>query len=286
MRLGVLASGNLGYSVFKHLIKRNEVAFVMTDKNSLEIINFCNDYKHPIFTGNPRNGKSQGFLIDKNIDVLISINYLFLIEEDLIRLPNKLAFNIHGSLLPKYRGRTPHVWAIINNEKEAGITAHIIDRGCDTGDIIEQISVPINYNDTGAMILEKYQKLYVPLIDSVLEKIKNDSIQLVPQENHKSSYFGKRSPKDGKIDWNWQKERIRNWVRAQSNPYPGAFSFYKSQQFIIDEIEFSDFAFNYEMPNGLILSNRPLLIKTPNGVVEIKKIRDNQPSFEVDQILK
>ncbi|WP_010228323.1 methionyl-tRNA formyltransferase [Gillisia marina] len=286
MRIGVLASGNLGYSVFKDLIKKNEVVFVMTDKKSFDIINFCKDYNFPNFVGNPRNGKSNEFLIEKKIDVLISINYLYLIEENLIKLPKKLAFNIHGSLLPKYRGRTPHVWSIINNDKETGITAHVIDKGCDTGDIIEQISVPINYNDTGAMILEKYNKLYVPLIDSVLEKIKNDSISLVPQENNKSSYFGKRSPEDGKIDWNWQKERIRNWVRAQSNPYPGAFSFYKSQQFIIDEIEYSDFAFDYEMTNGLILSHSPLLIKTPNGVVEIIKIRDNKPSFEVEQILK
>ncbi len=286
MKLGVLASGNLGYLVLKHLIKKNDVVFVMTDKTSLDIINLCKDYNYPILTGNPRIGNSEKFIEGKNIEVLISINYLFIIEEDLINLPKSLAFNIHGSLLPKYRGRTPHVWAIINNEKEAGITAHIIDKGCDTGDIIEQISVPISYNDTGAMILEKYEQLYIPLIDSVLQKIKEDTIQLTSQENQYSTYFGKRSPKDGKIDWNWQKERIRNWIRAQAYPYPGAFSFYEDEKIIIDEIEFSDFAFNYEMSNGLVLSTNPLLIKTPNGVVEIKKIRDNQLNFEVDQILK
>jgi methionyl-tRNA formyltransferase len=286
MRLGVLASGNLGYSVLIHLIKKNEVAFVMTDKNSLEIINLCKDFNYPILTGNPRNGKSQEFVEGKNIEVLISVNYLFIIEEDLIKLPEKLAFNIHGSLLPKYRGRTPHVWAIINNEKETGITAHIIDKGCDTGDIIEQISVPINYKDTGAIILEKYEQLYIPLIDTVLQKIEDDTIQLTPQENKNSTYFGKRSPKDGKIDWNWQRERIRNWIRAQAYPYPGAFSFYDDKKVIIDEIEFKDFAFNYEMSNGLVLSTNPLMIKTPNGVVEIKKIRDNQLDFEIDQILK
>jgi len=258
----------------------------MTDNNSQDIINACNEYNYPIFTGNPRNGKSQKFVEGKNIDVLISINYLFIIEEDLINLPKRLAFNIHGSLLPKYRGRTPHIWAIINNDKEAGITAHIIDKGCDTGDIIEQISVPINYYDTGAEILDKYKQLYIPLIDSVLQKIKDNTIQLISQENQNSTYFGKRSPKDGKIDWNWQKERIRNWIRAQSYPYPGAFSFYNEEKVIIDEIEFKDFGFNYEMTNGLILSNKPLLIKTPNGVVEIKKIRDNRLTFKVGQVLE
>lgn len=286
MRLGVLASGNLGYSVLIHLIEKNEVTFVMTDKNSLEIIDLCKKYSYPIFTGNPRNGKSHGFVEGKNIDVLISVNYLFIIEEDLIKLPTKFAFNIHGSLLPKYRGRTPHVWAIINNEKETGITAHIIDKGCDTGEIIEQVPVTIDYKDTGAMILRKYQQLYIPLIDAVLQKIEDDTIQLTPQENRKSTYFGKRSPEDGKIDWNWQKERIRNWIRAQAYPYPGAFSFYDDKKVIIDEIEYIDFAFNYEMPNGLVLSTKPLIIKTPNGVVEIKKIRDVKLDFEVDKILK
>lgn len=286
MRLGVLTSGNLGYSVLKHLIPKNDIAFVMTDKNSQEIIKLCKDHNFPILTGNPRNGNSKEFVKGKNIEVLISINYLFIIEEDLINLPKKVAFNIHGSLLPKFRGRTPHVWAIINNEKEAGVTAHIIDKGCDTGGIIEQISVPISYNDTGAMILEKYQEFYIPLVDSVLQKIKEDTIQITSQENKNSTYFGKRSPKDGKIDWNWQKERIRNWIRAQAHPYPGAFSFYDDEKIIIDEIEFKDFGFNNEMANGLILSINPLMIKTPNGVIEIKKIRDTQVSFKVDQILK
>ena len=286
MRIGVLASGNLGYSVLKHLIAKNEVPFVMTDKNSKEIINLCKDYNYPVLIGNPRNGNSGEFVQGKTIEVLISINYLFIIEEDLIKLPKKLAFNIHGSLLPKYRGRTPHIWAIINNEKEAGITAHIIDKGCDTGDIIEQITVPISFNDTGAMILEKYKQLYIPLIDSVLQKIEDDTIQLISQKNQNSTYFGKRSPNDGKIDWNWQKERIRNWIRAQAYPYPGAFSYYNNKKVIIDEIEFKDFGFSHVMTNGLVLSTNPLMIKTPNGVVEIKKIRDNQIAFEVDQILK
>lgn len=286
MRLGVLVSGNLGYSVLKYLIKREEVAFVMTDKSSLKIINLCKDLKYPIFIGNPRNGKSQNFIIDKNIEVLISVNYLFIIEKELIELPAKLAFNIHGSLLPKYRGRTPHVWAIINNETETGITAHRIDDGCDTGDIIEQINIPIDKKDTGATILEKYQQFYIPLVDSVLKKIKDDTIQLTPQDDRISTYFGKRSPKDGKIDWNWQKERIRNWVRAQAHPYPGAFSFLEAEKVIIDEIEFMDNSFDYVMPNGLILSVNPVIIKTPNGTVKIKKIRDNQSNFAVGQILK
>ena len=167
MTIGVLCSGRLGLHVLRQLFKRRNVIFVCTDKESFEIKNFCLHNKVPVFVGNPRKGRAFSFLKDFKIEVLISVNYLFLIEEDLINVPEKMAFNIHGSLLPKYRGRTPHVWAIINNEKETGITAHKIEAGCDTGAVLEQIVVPISKTDTGASILNKYELLYFPLIEEV-----------------------------------------------------------------------------------------------------------------------
>jgi len=131
IRLGLLVSGNLGSIALTNLESNHHVIFVMTDKNSVSIIDFCKHKKINYFLGNPRGGKCITFIQSFEIDVLVSVNYLFLIDKDLINFPKKLAFNIHGSLLPKYRGRTPHVWAIINNEKETGITAHRIDEGCD-----------------------------------------------------------------------------------------------------------------------------------------------------------
>ena len=286
MNLGLLASGNLGYIALKHLVVKGQLDFVLTNIDSKEIIQFCKVSDIPIYIGNPRNGRVKEFLSDIEIDVLISVNYLFLIDQSLLQLPKKLAFNIHGSLLPKYRGRTPHVWAIINNEKVTGITAHIIDSGCDTGDIIEQVKVSIKNTDTGADILTKYEALYLPLIDSVLEKVHSQSLITVPQDSSKASFFGKRSPEDGRINWSWQRERIYNWVRAQSYPYPGAFTFYKDEKLIVDRISLVDFAFNNSMPNGLILSLNPLRVKTPNGAIEIKKKRSELYNLQEGEILK
>ena len=274
MRIGLLASGGLGLSVVKHFLSKSGLTFVMTDKKSIEIIELAKEKGVPCFVGNPRNGRSQDFTKDKKIDVLISVNYIFLIQKDLIRLPSKVAFNIHGSLLPKYRGRTPHVWAIINNEVETGITAHLIDKGCDTGDIIEQIKIPIGKGDTGADILKKYSENYIPLVERVMIKIEDGELNLSPQDDLKATFFGKRTPEDGRIDWNWQKERIRNWIRAQAYPYPGAFTFLGSNKIIIDEVVFDERGYEENMPNGLILSKEPFLVKSPNGVIKIKKIRD------------
>jgi methionyl-tRNA formyltransferase len=282
---GILVSGNLGAIVLKNILNTTPVVFVFTDSKSEEIINFCKIKNIPFFVGNPRNGRSQNFLIENKCSVILSINYLFIIEEDVIKHPTKFAVNFHGSLLPKYRGRTPHVWSIINNEQKSGITAHLIDNGCDTGDVIEQIEIEISKTDTGASILNKFNEKYLPLVQNVIQKIENDTISFKPQDHSKATYFGKRTPEDGLIDWNWHKERIFNWVRALSNPYPGAFSFMNGTKIIIDQVSFSDIGFNDDFENGTILQTSPLSVKCPNGVIQIDTLREKHANFEIGQIL-
>lgn len=286
MKIGLLISGSLGMAVLRHLFSEKNIVFVMTDKNSSEIISFCQDNNLEVFLGNPRNGKCKAFINNKDIDVLISVNYLFLIEKDLISLPKRLAFNIHGSLLPSYRGRTPHVWAIINNEEITGVTAHVIDEGCDTGDILEQHSFSISESDTGGSILSKFESIYTSLVEKVLYALESGTLSPRKQEHSRASFFGKRTPEDGRINWDWQKLRIRNWVRAQAFPYPGAFTFLEDQKLIIDKISIVDYSYSYQMANGLILCAEPLLVKTPNGVMQIDKIRTENINPNKGQILK
>lgn len=276
MNLALFVSGALGFKVLNHLKEsKHSVQCVFTDSNSKEIIDTANDKQLPIFTGNPRNDRALRFIDAYEIDIILSVNYLFLIER-LLFSKAKLAINIHGSLLPKYRGRTPHVWAIINNESKTGVTAHLIDDGCDTGDIVKQKEVIIDDSDTGSDILEKFNKLYVPLVDEILSDFERGNIKPLPQNNKNATFFGKRTPDDGKINWGWQKERIRNWVRAQAYPYPGAFTYSEgiAEKVIIDEVVFSDRGFNEADRNGLIVSLNPICVKTPNGVLELRNIRN------------
>jgi methionyl-tRNA formyltransferase len=286
MRLALLSSGKLGYETCKEILQKKEVSFIMSDKNSIDIIKLAKDYNVELFIGNPRSELAAKFIVDKTVDVLISINYLFIINQNLINAANILAFNIHGSLLPKYRGRTPHVWAIINNEKETGITAHKIDKNCDTGDIIKQIRVEIEAEDTGGSILAKYLDLYVPLIESVLEDVAANKIRASKQNNSMATYFGKRTPDDGQINWEWQLNRIINWIRAQAYPYPGAFTFCNEEKIIIDKVIKSDFGFDYNQQNGTILSTEPLTVKCSNSAVEIVEFRyEYSPEFVVNKKL-
>ena len=276
MNLALFVSGGLGFKVLDHLKEsKYSVRCVFTDSSSVKIVEKANNNHLPIFIGNPRNDSALRFIDAYEIDIIMSVNYLFLIERSLFSKA-KLAVNIHGSLLPKYRGRTPHVWAIINNEHKTGVTAHLIDDGCDTGDIVKQKEVIINDADTGADILEKFNKLYVPFVDDVLSDFERGIIKHIPQNNENATFFGKRTPDDGKINWDWQKERIRNWVRAQAYPYPGAFTYFEDlkEKVIIDEVVFSDRGFNETDRNGLIISLNPICVKTPNGVLELRNIRN------------
>lgn len=283
----ILVSGNLGFIALNYLVNKTNIEIIFTDTKSTDISNLAKELKIPCFIGNPRKSVDlvNNFVSNKSIDILLSVNYLFIIEENIIQLPKLFAINIHGSLLPKYRGRTPHVWAIINGEKETGITAHILDKECDNGDIIKQLSIQIDDNMTGADILKMFTQKYLLIIDLIIEDIESNSINRIKQDKEKATYFGKRTPEDGLINWNWQKERIKNWVRAQSFPYPGAFTLYNKTKIIIDEIKFNDLGYSYDIPNGTIIKIDKLpFVKTPNGVIEIIKIRNAaNTNFELNR---
>lgn len=282
LTIGVLCSGWLGFETLSKIAKNYTIQFILTDNKSDRIIDFASSHNIPLFNGNPRDGKGYNFIKDICVDVIVSVNYLFLIEEDIINHSKLLTFNIHGSLLPKYRGRTPHVWAIINGDEKTGITAHIIDEGCDSGKIIHQIEIPIDFNDTGATILEKYSKEYYPLIEKVLKDVANKQIKLKVQNEEEATYFGKRTPLDGEINWNWSKENIRNWIRAQAYPYPGAFTFYKNQKIIIDKASILDIKTSNKQANGEIIQVKPhVLIKVKNGAIKLDIIRTENCTFDL-----
>lgn len=285
MKISMLCSGTLGLNVLKKVRNKYNVSCIFTDKNSKEIIEYCleNDIKY--FKNNPRDGKGIIFLKQFKIDVILSVNYLYIIEKEMINYPSIISINIHGSLLPKYRGRTPHVWAIINGERKTGITIHRISEGCDEGEIIKQKEIDIEHNDSGADIMNKFNKNYFPLIDTVLNEIKNEKYTLTPQNHQLATFFGKRSPEDGKIDWEWNKENIRNWVRAQRDPYPGAFTFLNNEKIIIDEVNCIEKLVNSSIPNGTIIETTPLIkVKVQDGVIEVKKHRINNITFNNEQI--
>ena len=266
MRLTILASGRLGFELAQQLADLHSITAVMTDGNSLPIIDWCTKKGIPVFVGNPRGGRAANFLPAASCDVLLSVNYLYIVERDVIDLAGIVAVNIHGSLLPKYRGRTPHVWAIINGEKEAGITAHVLTQELDAGDILGQKTVPITPGMTGAELLDRYRMEYPLIVRETLAAIAGETLERVPQRHEYATYYPKRTPRDGKIDWSWRAERIVDWVRAQAPPYPGAFCYFRGQRLIVSRAVPHPSGYSAEVPNGTVLytDKEGVVVKTTN----------------------
>ena len=115
--LGVLCSGGIGFDTLVKIHKEYQIKFILTDNKSIEIIQFSKEQEIPLFIGNPRNGTGYQFIKNISVDVITSINYLFLIANDIISHPKKLIFNIHGSLLPKYREEHPMFGQLLTEKK-------------------------------------------------------------------------------------------------------------------------------------------------------------------------
>lgn len=168
-----------------------------------------------------------------DIDLITSVNFEQILKKDIINLPKKGCINTHASLLPKYRGRAPLNWAILNGEKEVGVTVHYIEEGIDTGDIIIQEKIIVEDGDYISDVLEKIKSIYPYVVYKAITLIQKNKTEIIKQDIKAGSYFGKRNAEDGQIDFDNTGIEIFNMIRALSKPYPGAFIKNEKQHIII-----------------------------------------------------
>ena len=157
-------------------------------------------------------------------DFLFSFYYRRMLAPALLAMPTRGALNMHGSLLPKYRGRAPVNWAVLHGERETGATLHYMTAKPDSGDIVAQTAVPILPDDTAQEVFDKVTVAAEIVLDRALPVLIDGSAPRLPQELSHGGYFGGRSPADGTIDWRRDAATIHNLVRAVAPPYPGAFT--------------------------------------------------------------
>lgn len=157
-------------------------------------------------------------------DFFFSFYYREMLKAPLLAIPKHGALNMHGSLLPKYRGRVPVNWAIIRGETETGATLHYMTEKPDNGDIVAQQAVPILPDDTAQDVFQKVLVATEMALNAVLPALLAGNAPKVPQDLRQGGYFGGRCAADGEIDWQQSAEQIHNLVRAVAPPYPGATS--------------------------------------------------------------
>jgi len=207
-------------------------------------------------------------LRDMRPDIIFSFYYRNLICQEILDIPRLGAFNLHGSLLPKYRGRVPINWAVLNGETETGATLHHMVKRADAGDIVDQQAVSIGPRDTAQDVFIRVAAAARQVLERSLDAIKHGRAPRRPQDESQSSYFGGRKPEDGRIDWHADAERIFNLIRAVTHPYPGAFTDVEGRRLFIWWAE--------PQPDGAgrpgqVVSVAPLRVAAGKGSLEIVK---------------
>jgi methionyl-tRNA formyltransferase len=162
-------------------------------------------------------------------DVIVATNWRTWLPPHVFGLPQHGTLNVHDSLLPAYAGFAPINWALINGEEQVGVTAHMMDADLDAGDIVLQRAVPVEPRDTATDLYHRTLELFGPITVEGLTLIASGRTDWTPQDRSRASFFHKRAVEDSRIDWIWPAPDIANLVRAQSDPYPNAFTHHQGR---------------------------------------------------------
>jgi methionyl-tRNA formyltransferase len=179
----------------------------------------------PVITPDDPNAAATVSRVKKATpDFLFSFYYRKMLGPKLLAVPPRGAFNMHGSLLPRYRGRSPVNWAILRGETETGATLHEMVAKPDAGRIVDQERVPIGADDLAVDVFRKMTAAAAAVLERSLPKLIDGSAELRDQDLAAGSYFGGRKPEDGRIDWSRPAREVHDLVRAVAPPFPGAFT--------------------------------------------------------------
>lgn len=239
----------------------------------------------------PENPNSAEFVAELRSyapEFIYSFYYRNMLCEEILHIPTRGAYNLHGSLLPKYRGRVPVNWAVLHGETETGASLHEMTVKPDAGAIVGQISVPILPDDTAFEVFGKLTVASEQVLAAALPGILSGKPSKIHNDLSKGSYFGGRKPEDGRIDWNQPAQMVYNLHRAVAPPYPGAFFDHIGKRFIIEKARFSgqnaaEFALN--LPQGISVVDNVIFGVCGDGkVIKILALQHNSKTLSIDEV--
>ncbi|RUM92697.1 MAG: formyltransferase [Thermodesulfatator sp.] len=233
MSVVLLGYHNMGCRALKVLRELEiEVPAVFTHRDSENenvwfdsLADLAASYSIPCYFPDDINQKKWIDLIrSMEPDVILSCYFRQMIKQDILDSPRVAAVNLHGSLLPKYRGRCPVNWQLVFGEKKSGVTLHHMVLKADAGDIVGQKEVVVEPRDTALTLFRKLEDAADHVLRTYIPMLLDGTAPRIVQDHSKATYFGGRRPEDGRIDWTWDAQRIYNLIRAVAWPYPGAFT--------------------------------------------------------------
>jgi UDP-4-amino-4-deoxy-L-arabinose formyltransferase/UDP-glucuronic acid dehydrogenase (UDP-4-keto-hexauronic acid decarboxylating) len=276
MKAIVLAYHNIGCAGIEALLKNGfEIAAIFTHQDNPNeniwfdsVAELASSHGIPVYSPENINHPIWVKKIE-NIapDILFSFYYRNMIGSNILNIPPAGGLNLHGSLLPKYRGRCPINWVLVNGETETGVTLHYMTPRPDDGDIVGQKIIPIADTDTARTLHDKAAKAASDMLNDILPALREGKASRTPQDHSLATYFGGRGPEDGKIDWHQDAADIRNLVRAVTRPYPGSFAHMGNRKCIFWEVSVVE---ETGASPGTVLSDDPLVIACGKNAIKVE----------------
>ena len=245
-------------------------------------------YGIPVYQ--PEKVKDPAFVeILRNLqpEVIVVIAFGQILSRDILDLPPYGCINIHASLLPKYRGAAPIQWAVIDGEKETGVTTMMMDVGLDTGDMLEKTIIPLDPKETGGSLFDKLSQAGGPLILSTLEKLKAGTAVRTPQTDEDSTYAKMLTKSLGQIDWSMEAAAIERLIRGL-NPWPSAYTFVHGKTLKIWDADVLKESSDGAAPGQIIRTDPPsLIVAAGEALLSIRELQlEGKKRMDVETFLR
>ena len=280
-RIVFFGYSEVGFACLSLLLERgdNVVALITHEDNPHEKIWFktpavaAKEKGVPVFTPESvNNDEWRAKIAALQPDLILSVYYRNMIGTKILDLPPLGAWNMHGSLLPGYRGRAPINWAVLHGEPRIGMTLHRMVKSADAGAMVDQEGVDIGPRDTAEQAFRKVLPCARKVLARQIDALLAGKAKETPQDESKVTYFGGRKPEDGRINWGQTSKQIFNLIRAVTDPYPGAFTDVGPTRLMVwwGETDSAATRGRRGAP-GEILSLAPLVVATADGALELTK---------------
>lgn len=286
MKTVVFAYRTVGYECIKYLIDIAEPPTVIIPYDDDGIDGSFKSVKKLVLDNNinymqPQNLKNNTtleiFIKELKPDVAFSCYFPIIIPINILSYFKYGGLNLHGGILPEYRGTFSGVWSIINDEIESGVTIHYMDKQVDVGDIVEIKRCAIKDEYTGLNLYEKTSQISVELFKKYYHLLKNNGTLLrIPQKLSNGNYYSRKIPYDGVINWEWRSRKIYNFCRALNfKPYKGALTYLNGKEFEVTEVSETVIK-SKKIPGSIISYNEDgILVSTQTNDIRINNLKYN-----------
>jgi methionyl-tRNA formyltransferase len=281
MKVVFLGNHTVGVTVLNQLVQLTDVVGVVAHPSDPEdgvryqsVYEYSQNKSLSVVRGKAKNSQIADFILEREPDLIWVTDYRYLLPKPVIQIPKLGAVNLHPSLLPFYRGRASLNWAILHGEHQVGLTAHFIDEGMDTGDIIEQQAIDVSEREDIGDVLQRLFPIYASLTSKTIGYFKSGFVPRQPQSHELASCYPRRKPEDGRLDWSVSSKSVLNLIRAVTLPYPGAFSDIDSGRLYIWKAELANMHTGKVFKPGKIIdfkSDNTFYVQCGVGMIRVLK---------------